>query len=113
MSEARAGQSLAEWASDSDEYGRLLGRANVDGVRSLPLGPEPAGSDDPVECAGLFVHATGRDEAVRAERAKALMALAGRETEEQVQRARTRAIEGPEFAQRCVRVGIERDGAGG
>ncbi|MFJ9028198.1 HEAT repeat domain-containing protein [Streptomyces sp. NPDC102274] len=91
---------------DSDEYGTLLWQAAADGAASLPLGLELIGSQDPtVRETGcdLLGHASDQNEAVRAETATALVALAEQETESRVLRSLAQAIERT-YDQRAVPV---------
>jgi hypothetical protein len=96
VGQALAAARVAEETGDWDAYGTLLWRAGADGAGALPLGLELIGSDDPAEretgC-DLLGHASDRDEAVRAETAAALVALAQRETEGRVLRSLAGAIE--------------------
>ncbi|MCX4746192.1 HEAT repeat domain-containing protein [Kitasatospora sp. NBC_01287] len=89
----------AEDPDDPDglpEYVALLWRAAADGAAALPLGLELIGSADPIEreagCT-LLGDTSNQNEAVRAETATALVALAQRETEDRVLWALARAIE--------------------
>ncbi|WP_330289885.1 HEAT repeat domain-containing protein [Streptomyces sp. NBC_00576] len=106
VGQALAAARVAEETDDWDEYGTLLRRAAVDGVRSLPLGLELMGSDDPAEretgC-DLLGHASDQNEGVRAETAAALVALAERETEGRVLSSLVCAIERT-YDQRAVPV---------
>lgn len=97
---------VAQETDDWDEYGTLLWQAAADGGGSLPLGLELIASSDPVEReAGcdLLGHASNQNEAVRAETATALVALAAREGEGCVLRSLVRAIE-MTYDQRAVPV---------
>lgn len=92
LAAARVAQKTDDWA----EYESLLWRAAADGSGSLPLGLELIASGDPVERAAgcdLLGHASNQDEAVRAETATALVALAEREGEGCVLWSLVRAIE--------------------
>jgi len=93
---ALAAARVARQTDDWDEYGTLLWQAAADGGGSLPLGLELIASSDPVEReAGcdLLGHASNQNEAVRAETATALVALAQREGEGCVLWCLVRAIE--------------------
>lgn len=106
VGQALAAARVAEETDDWDEYGTLLWRAAADGLGSLPLGLELIGSDDPVERAtgcDLLGHASDQNDAVRAETAAALVALAERETEGCVLWSLARAIERT-YDQRAVPV---------
>lgn len=96
VGQARAAARVARETDDWDEYRALLWRVAADGVGTLPLGLELIGSTDPVERAtgcDLLGDASDQNEAVRAETAAALVALAERETEGDVLWSLARAIE--------------------
>ncbi|MFD9336812.1 HEAT repeat domain-containing protein [Streptomyces sp. NPDC060028] len=96
VGQALAAARVAGETDDWDAYERLLGRAAADGAGALPLGLELIGSADPVAretgC-DLLGHASSQTEAVRAEAATALVALAERETEGRVLWSLARAME--------------------
>ncbi|WP_405774910.1 HEAT repeat domain-containing protein [Streptomyces sp. NBC_01538] len=103
---ALAAARVAQKTDDWDEYGTLLWRAGADGCGSLPLGLELIASSDPVEReAGcdLLGNASNQNEAVRAETATALVALAEGESEGCVLWSLVRAIE-MTYDQRAVPV---------
>ena len=87
---------VAQGAEDWDEYGSLLWRAAADGSGALPLGLELIASSDPADRAAgcdLLGHASNQNEAIRAEAASALVALAEREGEGCVLWSLVRAVE--------------------
>ncbi|MFG1808088.1 HEAT repeat domain-containing protein [Streptomyces sp. NPDC049040] len=88
---ARAARETDEW----DDYGTLLWQA-AGSPGALPLGLGLIASQDALErevgC-DLLGHASNRDEAVRAEAAAALVALAGLESEPRVLSSLARAVE--------------------
>ncbi|TWF73217.1 HEAT repeat domain-containing protein [Kitasatospora viridis] len=96
VTRALAAERAAIDPDEHTDYSALLWRAAADGAGALACGLELIGSGDPMEreagC-NLLGDAANQHEAVRAETATALVALAQRETEGRVLHSLARAIE--------------------